>query len=59
MPRRESRKPSLVATNWLPSTRSPGGPAVVYGAVLIALMFLLPDGVAGLFRRVRGLLSRS
>jgi branched-chain amino acid transport system permease protein len=32
-------------------TKSPGAPAVVYGVVLIALMFLLPSGVAGLLRR--------
>lgn len=33
-------------------SKSPGTPSVVYGVVLIALMFLLPSGVAGLFRRV-------
>ena len=47
------------ALDWLPDTQRPGGPAVVYGAVLIALMFLLPDGVAGLLRRVRGWWRRS
>jgi branched-chain amino acid transport system permease protein len=35
---------------------SPGAPAVVYGAVLILLMFLLPGGVAGLVQRIRALL---
>lgn len=34
-------------------SRSPGAPAIVYGAVLIATMFLLPRGVAGLVDRVR------
>ena len=32
-------------------TSAPGGPAVVYGVVLILLMFLIPNGIAGLFRR--------
>jgi branched-chain amino acid transport system permease protein len=34
-------------------SKSPGAPAVVYGAVLIAVMFVLPHGVAGLLGRVR------
>jgi branched-chain amino acid transport system permease protein len=33
-------------------TGAPGGPAIVYGVVLILLMFILPNGVGGLFRRV-------
>jgi branched-chain amino acid transport system permease protein len=33
-------------------SKSPGAPAVVYGAVLIAVMFLLPYGVAGLIARL-------
>lgn len=33
-------------------SKSPGAPSVVYGVVLIALMFLLPSGAAGLFRRL-------
>jgi len=33
-------------------TKKPGGPAIVYGVVLILLMFALPSGVGGLFRRV-------
>jgi branched-chain amino acid transport system permease protein len=32
---------------------SPGAPAVVYGAALIAVMFLLPNGVAGLLAWLR------
>jgi branched-chain amino acid transport system permease protein len=33
-------------------TSAPGGPAIVYGIVLILLMFVLPNGVAGLFHRI-------
>jgi branched-chain amino acid transport system permease protein len=33
-------------------SKSPGAPAVVYGAILIAVMFLLPYGVAGLIARL-------
>jgi branched-chain amino acid transport system permease protein len=33
-------------------SKSPGAPSVVYGTVLIALMFLLPTGAAGLVRRL-------
>jgi branched-chain amino acid transport system permease protein len=39
-------------------SQSPGAPAVVYGLVLIALMFLLPTGFAGLLRRLGALASR-
>jgi branched-chain amino acid transport system permease protein len=39
-------------------SRSPGAPAVVYGLILIATMFLLPTGVAGLLGRLRDLLRR-
>ena len=39
-------------------SQSPGAPAVVSGAVLIALMFLLPMGVAGLVGRLRLLTRR-
>jgi branched-chain amino acid transport system permease protein len=39
-------------------SRSPGAPAIVYGAVLIVTMFLLPRGVAGLVERVRELVRR-
>jgi branched-chain amino acid transport system permease protein len=46
--------------DWLPvlgdlDTDSPGAPAVVFGGVLILLMFVLPDGVAGLLGRLRAL----
>ena len=39
-------------------TQKPGGPAIVYGIVLILLMFVLPNGVGGLFRRAGQLLGR-
>ncbi len=39
-------------------SKSPGAPAVVYGAVLIAVMFVLPDGFAGLLHRAWRLLRR-
>jgi len=38
-------------------SKSPGVPSVVYGVVLIALMFLLPGGVAGLPRRLADALT--
>ena len=38
-------------------TSAPGGPAIVYGIVLILLMFVLPNGVGGLFRRIGQLLT--
>jgi branched-chain amino acid transport system permease protein len=39
-------------------TSAPGGPAIVYGVVLILLMFVIPNGVGGLFRRAGQLLFR-
>jgi branched-chain amino acid transport system permease protein len=39
-------------------SKSPGAPAVVSGVVLIALMFVLPMGVAGLIDRLRLLTRR-
>jgi branched-chain amino acid transport system permease protein len=33
-------------------SKSPGVPAVIYGAVLIVLMLMIPGGVGGLLRRV-------
>ena len=40
------------------ASRSPGAPAVVSGVLLIALMFVLPMGVAGLVGRLRTLTKR-
>ena len=37
--------------------RSPAAPAIVYGVVLILLMFVLPNGVGGLFRRIGQLIT--
>jgi branched-chain amino acid transport system permease protein len=39
-------------------SKSPGAPSVVSGAILIALMFVLPMGVAGLVERLRLLTRR-
>lgn len=44
---------------WLfKGTSAPGGAAIVYGIVLILLMFLIPNGVSGLFRRIGALVAR-
>jgi branched-chain amino acid transport system permease protein len=40
------------------ASKSPGAPAVVSGVLLIALMFVLPMGVAGLIGRLRTLTKR-
>jgi branched-chain amino acid transport system permease protein len=39
-------------------SKSPGAPAVVYGVVVILLMFVLPTGASGLLRRAGVLASR-
>jgi branched-chain amino acid transport system permease protein len=39
-------------------SKSPGAPAVVYGVILILVMFLLPTGVAGLLRRAGSFVPR-
>ena len=49
--------------DWLPflgdmNTSSPGAPAVVFGVVLILIMFLLPTGVAGLVQRALAYVRR-
>ena len=36
-------------------SKSPGAPGVVYGVILIGVIFLLPTGAAGLLRRVASL----
>ncbi len=49
---------SLLPNFIVDETKKPGGPAIVYGVVLILLMFVLPNGVSGLFRRVGQALTR-
>jgi branched-chain amino acid transport system permease protein len=39
-------------------SKSPGAPSIVSGVVLIALMFVLPMGFAGLLARLRTLTKR-
>ncbi len=39
-------------------TKEPGAPAIIYGAILILLMFFLPNGVGGLFHRAGQALTR-
>ncbi len=48
---------SLLPDRVVVETQKPGGAAVVYGVVLILLMFVLPNGVSGLFRRIGQLLT--
>jgi len=48
---------SLLPDGFVSETQKPGGPAIVYGVVLILLMFVLPNGVSGLFRKIGQLLS--
>jgi branched-chain amino acid transport system permease protein len=43
---------SLLPDRIVEETQKPGGPSIVYGVVLILLMFVLPNGVGGLFRKV-------
>ena len=43
---------SLLPDRIVEESKKPGGAAIVYGVVLILLMFVLPNGVGGLFRRV-------
>jgi branched-chain amino acid transport system permease protein len=54
-----SQNADSVIPDWIPwlgglDTNSPGAPGVVYGALLIVAMFLLPQGVSGLLERLRG-----
>ena len=43
---------SLLPDRIVEETQKPGGASIVYGVVLILLMFVLPNGVGGLFRRI-------
>jgi branched-chain amino acid transport system permease protein len=49
---------SLLPHRLIEETQKPGGPAMVYGFVLILLMFVLPTGVGGLFGRIAQLFTR-
>jgi branched-chain amino acid transport system permease protein len=49
---------SLLPHRIIEETQKPGGAAIVYGVALILLMFVLPSGVGGLFRRVGEILTR-
>jgi branched-chain amino acid transport system permease protein len=48
---------SLLPDRIIVETQKPGGAAIVYGVILILLMFVIPNGVGGLFRRVGQLIS--
>ncbi|MCZ7590512.1 MAG: hypothetical protein M5U27_16985 [Gaiella sp.] len=43
---------SLLPDRIVEETQKPGGPAIAYGLVLILLMFVLPNGVSGIFRKI-------
>ena len=49
---------SLLPDRIVEETQKPGGPAIVYGIVLILVMFFLPNGVGGLFRRAGAAIAR-
>jgi len=49
---------SLLPHRVLTETQKAGGASIVYGVVLILLMFVLPSGVGGLFRSVGNALTR-
>ena len=49
---------SLLPDRIIVETQKPGGPAILYGIVLILLMFAIPNGVGGLFRRAGQAISR-
>ena len=42
---------SVLPDRIVAESQKPGGSAIIFGLVLIVLMFVLPNGVAGLFRR--------
>ena len=48
---------SVLPDRVIEETTKPGGGQIVYGVVLILLMFVLPTGVSGLFRRLGQLIG--
>jgi branched-chain amino acid transport system permease protein len=48
---------SVLPDRIVSEAQKPGGAAIVYGVVLILVMFFLPNGVGGLFRRVGQLIT--
>ncbi|HWQ23832.1 MAG TPA: branched-chain amino acid ABC transporter permease [Gaiellaceae bacterium] len=50
---------ALLPDRIIAETQKPGGPAIVYGVVLVLVMFVIPNGVSGLFRRAGQLLARA
>jgi branched-chain amino acid transport system permease protein len=49
---------SVLPDRIIQEAQKPGGAAVVFGVVLILLMFFLPNGVGGLFRRAGEVFAR-
>jgi branched-chain amino acid transport system permease protein len=49
---------SLLPNRIVEETQKPGGPSIVYGVVLILVMFVLPSGVGGVFRGLGQRLAR-
>jgi branched-chain amino acid transport system permease protein len=49
---------SLLPDRILVEAQKPGGASIVFGVVLILLMFFLPNGVGGLFRRAGQVVAR-
>ena len=48
---------SLLPDHIVQEAQKPGGPSIVFGVVLILVMFFLPNGISGLFRRVGQLVT--
>jgi branched-chain amino acid transport system permease protein len=49
---------SLLPDRIVQEAQKPGGASIVFGVVLILLMFFLPNGVGGVFRRVGDAIGR-
>ena len=48
---------SLLPDRIVQEAQKPGGPSIVFGVVLILVMFFLPNGISGLFRRAGQLVN--